>query len=75
MKKKTEKPVKAMAFGERLEKTKIEDWEVSSACDALMRAEEIKRDPKMMRLVKKKLAQKKIALSMLEDEVKGKGKA
>jgi len=53
---------------------KIEDYEVDSAMEALLRAEEIKGNPEMMALVQKKLASKKQAITSLEDLKAAKGK-
>lgn len=48
-------------------KKKIEDYEVDSACEALMRAEEIKGNKELMALVHKKLSKKKTAIKSIQD--------
>jgi len=49
-------------------KSKVpEDYEISSAADTLMRAEEIKNDPRLMPHVHKHLQKKKKAISSLAD--------
>lgn len=48
-------------------KKKIEEYEVDSACEALMRAEEIKGNPELMALVQKKLSKKKKAIKSIQD--------
>lgn len=49
----------------KLEKRKIEEWEVKSAADTLIRAEEIKEDEKLMKLVDKELTKRKKAINKL----------
>lgn len=53
--------------GKEGKKKKIEDYEVDGACEALMRAEEIKGNPEMMALVQKKMAKKKKAIRSIQD--------
>lgn len=46
---------------------KYDDWAVKSAMETLMRAEEIKQDPKMMKLVSAHLKKQKKAIRSIED--------
>lgn len=48
-------------------KKKIEDYEVDSAVDCLIRAEEIKENEELMKLVNKKIAKKKSAINSIAD--------
>lgn len=48
--------------------THIDEWEVTSAVDTLVRAEEIKQNPKLMKLVREKIKKKKIALDLVVEE-------
>ena len=57
----------AMPVKDDGKKKKIESYEIDSAVDALMRAEEIKGNSALMALVQKKLASKKKAITSLED--------
>lgn len=57
------KPEATMPMGAK----KIEDYEVDSACDTLMRAEEIKHNEELMKLVRKKLAKKQKAINSIAD--------
>ena len=53
------------SVAQRLEKRRIEEWEIKNAADTLLRSEEIKSDKKLMDLVNKELDQRKKALSKL----------
>jgi hypothetical protein len=48
-------------------KKKYEEYEVDSAVETLIRAEEIKHNPPLMALVQKKIAKKKRAISSIDD--------
>jgi len=48
-------------------KKKIEDYEVDSACDCLMRAEEIKKNKDLMALVHKKLSGKESTIKSIKE--------
>lgn len=54
-------PAKPVA--EKGGKKKIEDWEVESACNDILRAEEHKQKPELMALVKKHLSKKSKAMN------------
>lgn len=45
---------------------KYDEWCVEDAARTLMRAEEIKADPKMMKLVKEKLASQKKSITSIQ---------
>ncbi|NJM54501.1 MAG: hypothetical protein HC841_00015 [Verrucomicrobiae bacterium] len=49
------------------EKYKYDEWAVRSAVDCLMKAEEYKRDPKMMELVNKEIGKRQKELASLKD--------
>jgi hypothetical protein len=49
---------KEMDMEEEKDDGKIEKWEVDCAVDAIIRAEEIKKNPKLFPLVKEKLLEK-----------------
>lgn len=53
------------SIASKLEKQRIEEWEIRSAADALLRAEEIKADEKLMKLVNQELDKRKKAISKL----------
>lgn len=46
----------------KLEKRRIDEWEIRGAADTLIRAEEIKNDSKLMTLVDKEITKRKKAL-------------
>ena len=48
-------------------KKKIESYEVDNAVDCLLRAEEVKRNKPLMKLVLKKLDDKKSAITSLQE--------
>lgn len=57
------------------EPSKYEDWHVESAMECLMRAEEIEKDPKMMKLVRAKAADKASKLREVAQEAERLAKA
>ena len=56
----------AKSRAERLEANAIDEWEVKNAVDTLIRAEEIKNNKKMMKLVDKELKARKKAIDNVE---------
>lgn len=52
---------------EKNESKKIDDYEVNSAMETLMRAEEIKKDPELMKLVQKKAGSKMKSIKSVQD--------
>lgn len=55
------------SFGRRMRK--IDEWEVKSAVDTLIKAEEIKKDDKLMKLVRAEIKKKKLALANVVEDV------
>ena len=49
---------------EPIKDSKYDEWEVKSALETLTRADEIKKDPKMMGLVEKELKKQEKSLAM-----------
>lgn len=51
------------SVAEKLEKRRMDEWEIRSAADSLLRAEEIKADKELMKEVQKELEKRKKALN------------
>jgi hypothetical protein len=51
-------------------KKTYDTWEVSQACDTLMRAEEIKKDEELMKLVTVEMGKKKDAINSIDDVIR-----
>jgi hypothetical protein len=52
------------------EKKKIDDYEVEAAAETLMKAEKIKADPELMKLVTAHLEKKKGHITSIEDVIR-----
>lgn len=50
-----------------MDDSKYDEWAVKSAAETLVRAEEIKQDSKMMKLVSKHITKQKKAIDSIED--------
>lgn len=57
--------VNKKSVAQRLEERRIEEWEIKSAADTLLRAEEIKLDNLLMKKVNKELDNRKKALNKI----------
>lgn len=55
---------------ETAEEEAYDEWEISSAVDTLIRAEEIRKDPELMALVMPKIEEKQSALSAVKKSPK-----
>lgn len=53
------------SIASKLEKRRIEEWEIKHAADTLLRAEEIKADNSLMSMVNKELDKRKKALNKI----------
>jgi hypothetical protein len=61
------KPVPTMPAELKAPKKKYDDYEVKDAADTLMRAEEVKQNPHLMKHVHKHLGKKKKAIRSIQD--------
>ena len=57
----------------KMRKSPIDEWEVKNAADTLFRAEEIKQDKKLSKLVDKELDKRRKALNSIKALVGKKG--